>query len=106
VGKNPFSINPEIKPFLQYFLPKGQALTRRNVTKIVKHFHLAFKGMETEEGLRRSDGTTTMSYLRGNRSQPLTSMATWSLIAVAIFACWAALASSGWFSSGTGRRRH
>jgi len=50
-----------------------------------------------------------MSYLRGNRSQPLTSMATWSLIAVAIFACWAALASSGWLVVDPGkrpRRRH
>jgi len=49
VGRNPFFINPDTKPFLQYFLPKGQALTRRNMTKVVKHFHLAFKGMDTEE---------------------------------------------------------
>jgi len=35
-----------------------------------------------------------MSYRRGNNSQPLTSTATWTLIAIAISACWCALASS------------
>ena len=37
------------KPFLKYFLPKGHELTRKNLQKVVKHFHLAFKGMELEE---------------------------------------------------------
>lgn len=37
------------KPFLKYFLPKGHDLTRKNMQKVVKHFHLAFKGMETDE---------------------------------------------------------
>ena len=49
VGTNPFFINPDTKPFLQYFLPKGQPLTRANMQKVVKHFHLVFKGMEPDE---------------------------------------------------------
>ena len=42
-------INKDVKPFLLYFLPKGQSLTWRAMDQIVKQFHLAFKGMETEE---------------------------------------------------------
>ena len=42
-------INKDIKPFLLYFLPKGSSLDWRTMNIIVKHFHLAFKGMETEE---------------------------------------------------------
>ncbi len=42
-------INKDIKPFLHYFLPKGQSLSWQTMNSIVKHFHLAFKGMETEE---------------------------------------------------------
>ena len=42
-------INKDIKPFLLYFFPKGQSLNWRNMDAIVKQFHLAFKGMETEE---------------------------------------------------------
>ena len=42
-------INKDIKPFLLYFLPKGASLDWRTMNVIVKHFHLAFKGMETEE---------------------------------------------------------
>ena len=42
-------INKDIKPFLLYFLPKGSSLDWRTMNVIVKHFHLAFKGMETEE---------------------------------------------------------
>jgi len=49
VGPNPQFVNSDTKPFLKYFLPKGQALSRKNMQKVVKHFHLAFKGMETEE---------------------------------------------------------
>jgi hypothetical protein len=42
-------INKDIKPFLLYFLPKGQRLDWHTMNQIVKHFHLAFKGIETEE---------------------------------------------------------
>ena len=31
------------------FLPKGQPLNRVTMEKIVRHFHLAFKGMEPED---------------------------------------------------------
>jgi hypothetical protein len=49
MGARPFVINKDTKPFLKMFLPKGQRLTRKTMGKVVKHFHLAFKGMETEE---------------------------------------------------------
>ena len=42
-------VNKDVKPFLLYFLPKGQSLNWRTMNAIVKQFHLAFKGMETEE---------------------------------------------------------
>ena len=42
-------INKDILPFLNYFLPKGQQLDWQSMNTIVKHFHLAFKGIETEE---------------------------------------------------------
>ena len=42
-------LNKDITPFLLYFLPKGQSLNWHSMNIIVKHFHLAFKGMETEE---------------------------------------------------------
>ena len=42
-------INKDIKPFLLYFLPRGQDLNWHTMNRIVKHFHLAFKGMDTEE---------------------------------------------------------
>ena len=42
-------INKDIKPFLLYFLPKGCALDWHTMNVMVKGFHLAFKGMETEE---------------------------------------------------------
>jgi len=43
------AVNKDVKPFLLYFLPKGQSLNLRTMNAIVKQFHLAFKGMETEE---------------------------------------------------------
>jgi len=42
-------VNKDVKPFLLYFLPTGQPLNWRSMNQIVKQFHLAFKGMETEE---------------------------------------------------------
>jgi hypothetical protein len=44
-GKNPHRINRDVEPFLRYFLPKGQKLCMGVAGKIVKSFHLAFKGM-------------------------------------------------------------
>lgn len=42
-------VNKDIKPFLLYFLPKGQELDWHTMNRIVKQFHLAFKGIETDE---------------------------------------------------------
>jgi hypothetical protein len=52
IGRGQYSagpLNKDTKPFLLYFLPKGQSLNWHTMNRIVKHFHLAFKGMETEE---------------------------------------------------------
>jgi hypothetical protein len=109
-------INKDIKPFLLYFLPKGESLNWHTMNRIVKHFHLAFKGMETEEiydvlmeqlvaTIKGYDPTYTekvkllveaieMGYQRGNSSASPMLTVTWTLIAIAISACWAALASS------------
>ena len=43
------NVNGDVKKFLYYFLPKGQTLTRQNLNPVVRHLHLAFKEMETEE---------------------------------------------------------
>jgi hypothetical protein len=42
-------INKDVKPFLLYFLPKRSALNSQTMSRFVKGFHMAFKGMETEE---------------------------------------------------------
>ena len=42
-------LNKDVKPFLLYFLPKGQQLDWHTMNHIVKQFHLAFKGIETDE---------------------------------------------------------
>jgi hypothetical protein len=49
VGGHPDHINKDVKPFLRYFLPKGQRPTGKALSQVAKHLHLAFKGMETEE---------------------------------------------------------
>jgi hypothetical protein len=43
------NVNGDVRKFLYYFLPKGQTLTRQNLNPVVRHLHLAFKDMETEE---------------------------------------------------------
>src|ERR1039457_2687262 len=43
------NVNSDVKKFLYYFLPKGQTLTRQNLNPVVRHLHLAFKEMGTEE---------------------------------------------------------
>jgi hypothetical protein len=49
VGENSWHVNQEVLPFIKYFLPKEKPATRFNIINVVRHFHLAFKGMETEE---------------------------------------------------------
>jgi hypothetical protein len=49
VGKHPSWVNSDVAPFIRYFLPKGEQLNKQTASKVVRHFHLAFKGMETEE---------------------------------------------------------
>jgi hypothetical protein len=48
-GPNAAYINKDVKPFLIYFLRKGEKPTSPNLAKVARHLHLAFKGMETEE---------------------------------------------------------
>jgi hypothetical protein len=49
IGPKSGNVNSDVKQFLYYFLPKGQTLTRQNLNPVVRHLHLAFKEMETEE---------------------------------------------------------
>ena len=53
-GGNPHFINKDVKPFLIYFLPKGQKPTRSHLSKVARQLHLAFKGLETEESTMSS----------------------------------------------------
>src|ERR1051325_9807344 len=58
VGKHPAYINKDVKPFLMFFLPKGERPNSKSLAKAARTLHLAFmhqKGVEmrTEEiGLR------------------------------------------------------
>ena len=49
VGRERSCISKDVVPFLMYFLPKGKKLDRVSASIIVRHLHLAFKGLETEE---------------------------------------------------------
>ena len=49
VGTSALRINKDVEPFIKFWLPKGEAPNRSNLAKVVRHFHLAFKGMEPEE---------------------------------------------------------
>jgi hypothetical protein len=49
IGKQKARINKEVKNFVKYFLPRGEKLNSTGIRKVIKHFHLAFKGMETDE---------------------------------------------------------
>jgi DNA-directed RNA polymerase specialized sigma24 family protein len=42
-------VNKDVEPFLRYFLAKGTPVNKQTLTAAAKRFHLAFKGMETEE---------------------------------------------------------
>jgi hypothetical protein len=48
-GQGGCRVNKDVLPFILYFLPKGQQLTLPAMIKVVKHFHLAFKDMDTLE---------------------------------------------------------
>ena len=48
-GNFPAYTNKDVKPFLMYFLAKGQKPTYQILTTISRTLHLAFKGMQTEE---------------------------------------------------------
>jgi hypothetical protein len=49
IGPKSGNVNGDVKKFLYYFLPKGQTLSRQNLNPVVRHLHLAFKDMDTEE---------------------------------------------------------
>ena len=42
-------VNQDARNFIRYFLPKGTRMNRSTIGKAMRHLHLAFKGMETEE---------------------------------------------------------
>jgi hypothetical protein len=42
-------INPDTKNFIRYFVARGTRLNKATLGKAIRHLHLAFKGMETEE---------------------------------------------------------
>jgi hypothetical protein len=39
----------DVEPFIRYFMPTGVPVTKATLHTAVRHLHLAFKGMETEE---------------------------------------------------------
>ena len=43
------NVNQDAKNFIRYWLPKGTRMNRASVGQAMRHLHLAFKGMETEE---------------------------------------------------------
>jgi hypothetical protein len=49
VGRESTFVSKDVVPFLMYFLPKGKRLDRVTASIVVRHLHLAFKGLETEE---------------------------------------------------------
>ena len=42
-------INKDAKNFIWYFMPPGTAPNQASIGKAIRHLHLAFKSMETEE---------------------------------------------------------
>ena len=48
-GSNPFLINKDVKPFLMFFLPKGEKPGNGSFRNAAPTLHLALKGMETDE---------------------------------------------------------
>jgi hypothetical protein len=122
VGRKASHVNSDSRQFIRYFLPKGAPINKQTMLTAVLHFHLAFKGMEVDEvydvlmeqlvaavngydpdyksKIRKWQKRSTMSYRNGSSSQGMTSTGTWTLIAIAIFACCAALVSSRKYRTG------
>ena len=48
-GPNPAYTNKDVKPFLLFFLRKGEKPNRETLRNVARTLHRAFKGMETEE---------------------------------------------------------
>lgn len=42
-------VNKDVEPFIKFFLPKSEPVTRAALTTVCRHFHLAVKGMDTDE---------------------------------------------------------
>jgi hypothetical protein len=99
VGKKAYQINQDVVPFIKYFLPKDKKLNQRTACQVVRHFHLAFKDMD-----ERPDGAVDRDRYGSASSPPLTSATIWTLTAVAICACCAAVVSS-WWSKRDARRQ-
>lgn len=49
VGPKSGNVNGDVKKFLVFFMPKGNQPNRQVLSAVVRHLHLAFKNMETEE---------------------------------------------------------
>jgi hypothetical protein len=44
-----FLVNDDTKRFIQYFLPRGTPFVKAAISQVCSSFHLAFKGMKTDE---------------------------------------------------------
>jgi len=42
-------VNQDIAKFIHYFMPKGVKMDKRTIQTTIRHLHLAFKEMETDE---------------------------------------------------------
>jgi hypothetical protein len=102
-------VNPDIKAFIRYFLPKGAPATAGNISKAVRHLHLAFKGKTTAEiydilmeqllrAIKKYDPAYTDKVrlvaevinavdTDWTRSRSLSSTTIWGLIVIAVCAC-------------------
>ena len=49
IGPKSGNVNGDVKKFLLFFMPKDKQPNRQVLSVVVRHLHLAFKGMETEE---------------------------------------------------------
>ncbi len=128
VGARPSHVNSDSKQFIRYFMPKGSPFNKGAILKAVRHFHLAFKGMEPEEVydvLMEQLVTAITGYdpeyklkirrvaekidhelsKRKQCARGMNSTGTWTLIVIAISSCCVALASSRGCRGRTNRMR-
>jgi hypothetical protein len=49
IGSQALRVNKDVIPFIKFFLPKGTPVNKQTMMVAVRHVHLAFKAMETEE---------------------------------------------------------